>query len=334
MTLAHDKGTRRRDLVDEVEAAAPAGKPAVQRKSIELHGRPYVYRTAGTGPLVVLLHGIAASSATWDDVIPRLARYCKVIAPDLIGHGESDMPPGDYSLGGYANLVRDLLTVLGEERGTIVGHSLGGGVAMQFVYQFPERSERIALISSGGLGREVHPILRAAALPGAELVLPWLSVVGDRSITMLAKLAQRVGLRESADLAQTWRSFVALKNPVGRRTFLHTVRDIIDVGGQRVSAMDRLYLAAELPMLIVWGEKDPLIPASHAHRAHEVVAGSRLEIFAGAGHYPYIEDPERFAAVLIDFVRTTTPVALDVTRIRRRLQSGPRAQAVPPATTR
>jgi pimeloyl-ACP methyl ester carboxylesterase len=252
-----------------------------------------------------------------------------VIAPDLIGHGESDMPPGDYSLGGYANLVRDLLTVLGEERGTILGHSLGGGVAMQFVYQFPERSERIVLVSSGGLGPEVHPILRAAALPGAKMVLPWLSVAGDRSIGMLAKLAQRIGLRESTDLAQTWQSFVALKSSAARRTFLHTVRDIIDLHGQRISAMDRLYIAAELPMLIVWGEKDPLIPPSHAYHAHEAVAGSRLEIFAGAGHFPYIEDPERFAAVVTDFVRTTKPVTLDAARIRRRLQGGPRTLASP-----
>ena len=299
------------------------GEPAISRRTVDLHGKPYVYRTAGSGPLIVLLHGIAASSATWDNVIPRLARRFKVIAPDLLGHGESAMPPGDYSLGAYANLVRDLLVALGEERGTLVGHSLGGGVAMQFAYQFPERCERIVLVSSGGLGREVHPILRAAALPGAELVLPWLSVVGDRSIRALGRLAQRVGLRQSADLAETWRSFVALETPEGRRTFLHTVRDIIDLGGQRVSALDRLYLTADLPMMIVWGDKDPLIPVSHAHHAHEVVAGSRLEIFPGAGHFPYLEDPERFAAVVLDFIATTRPVALDVASIQRKLQGGP-----------
>jgi len=299
------------------------GEPAISRRTVDLHGKPYVYRTAGSGPLIVLLHGIAASSATWDNVIPRLARRFKVIAPDLLGHGESAMPPGDYSLGAYANLVRDLLVALGEERGTLVGHSLGGGVAMQFAYQFPERCERIVLVSSGGLGREVHPILRAAALPGAELVLPWLSVVGDRSIRALGRLAQRVGLRQSADLAETWRSFVSLETPEGRRTFLHTVRDIIDLGGQRVSALDRLYLTADLPMLIVWGDRDPLIPVSHAHHAHEVVAGSRLEIFPGAGHFPYLEDPERFAAVVLDFIATTRPVALDVTSIQRKLQTGP-----------
>jgi pimeloyl-ACP methyl ester carboxylesterase len=310
-----------------VEQAAPA-EGEVQRKTIELHGKRYVYRTAGTGSLVVLLHGIAASSVTWDKVIPRLAKHHKVIAPDLLGHGESDVSP-DCSLGGYANLVRDLLAVLGEERGTIVGHSLGGGVAMQFAYQFPERCERIVLVSSGGLGREVHPILRAAALPGAELVLPWLSVVGDRSIRLLAKVAQRVGLRESADLAETWRSFVALESAAGRRTFLHTVRDIVDLGGQRVSALDRLYLTAELPMLIVWGENDPLIPASHGRHAHEVMAGSRLEIFAGVGHFPYIEDPERFAAVVIDFIRTTKPGTLDFARLRSSLQSGARTPRGP-----
>src|SRR5690349_21770482 len=141
----------------------------VERTTIGLHGQVYTFRAAGSGPLLVLLHGITGSSKTWEHLIPRLSQHYRVVAPDLIGHGESAKPPGDYSLGAYANLVRDLLEALGEQRGTIVGHSLGGGVAMQFAYQYPERCERLVLVSSGGLGREVHPILRAAALPGAEL---------------------------------------------------------------------------------------------------------------------------------------------------------------------
>jgi pimeloyl-ACP methyl ester carboxylesterase len=282
---------------------------------------------AGTGPLIVLLHGIAGSSETWSNIIPRLARTHTVIAPDLLGHGESAKPPGDYSLGAYANLIRDLLEALDMPPATIVGHSLGGGVALQFAYQFPERCERLVLVSSGGLGREVHPILRAAALPGADLVLPWLATGAARGIGTLVKVMGKVGFRKSADLGETWRSFVSLEDPEARRAFLHTVRSVIDLGGQLVSASDKLYLTKGLPTLIVWGERDPLIPVKHAVDSHDVMPGSRLEIFSDVGHYPYLEDPERFAAVVLDFIRTTEPRPFDVDQLRTSLRAGPPSSA-------
>jgi pimeloyl-ACP methyl ester carboxylesterase len=321
---------------DRLRRAALAGMlPSVHMKNdaqqgyppnwfeIELHGQRYSYRMAGSGSPVVLLHGIASSSLTWEKVIPRLIEHHTVIAPDLLGHGNSAKPSGDYSLGAYANLVRDLLEALDKDRATIVGHSLGGGVALQFSYQFPDRTERLVLVSSGGLGREVHPILRAAALYGADVVLPWLSVGFDRSIATLVKTLGRVGFRASPDLGEMWRAFVALEEPEARRAFLQTVRGLIDLGGQRVSANDRLYLTAELPTMIVWGEKDPLIPVAHAHRAHEAMPGSRLEIFPGVGHYPHLDDPEHFAAILLDFIRTTVPRPFDPNRLRSRLRAGP-----------
>lgn len=297
-----------------------------ERSQIILHGQRYIYRGAGAGALVVLLHGIAGSSVTWEQVIRRLSPHCHVIAPDLLGHGESAKPPGDYSLGAYANLIRDLLEALGEGSGTIVGHSLGGGVAMQFAYQYPDRCERLVLVSSGGLGREVHPLLRAAVLPGAEIVLPWLSVAAARGIGSLVKVLGRVGFRESADLAEIWRSFVSLGDPEARLAFLQTVRGLLDVGGQRLSATDKLYLTAGLPTLIVWGEQDPLIPVSHAYRAHENISGSRLAIFPGAGHFPFLDDPERFAAILLDFMKATRPHPVDADQRRSRLLTG-----VPPS---
>jgi pimeloyl-ACP methyl ester carboxylesterase len=297
------------------------------RLEITLHGHQVSYRSAGRGPLLLLLHGIAGTSATWDDVVPLLSRRHTVIAPDLIGHGDSEKPRGDYSLGAYANSIRDLMEALGKERATIVGHSLGGGVAMQFAYQFPERCERLALVSSGGLGREVHLLLRASALPGAEAVLPWLCVAGQQSVGKVVHALGKMGLRASADLEETWRSFVSLAEPEARRAFLHTVRGIIDLGGQRVSARDRLYLAAEMPTLILWGAQDPLIPVRHAREAHEAIRGSRLEIFAGAGHFPHRDDPQRFAEVLLDFVETTRPLPADPKRLRSRLRAGPQAAA-------
>src|SRR5256714_9236456 len=143
----------------------------MEHEEITLHGHRVSYRRAGWGPVVVLIHGIAGSSATWDEVIEPLAERYTVVAPDLLGHGESAKPRGDYSLGAYASGVRDLLGALGHDRATVVGHSLGGGVAMQMAYQFPERCERLVLVSSGGLGPEVDLMLRALSLPGSEYVL-------------------------------------------------------------------------------------------------------------------------------------------------------------------
>ncbi len=294
---------------------------------ITLHGHRITYRTAGRGPLLVLLHGIAGSSETWEGVIPALAARFTVLAPDLLGHGASPRSTGDFSLGAYANAVRDLLEALGHGRGTIVGHSLGGGVAMQFAYQFPERCQRLVLVSSGGLGRELHPLLRAAALPGAEFVLPWLSAAGDRGVREVAHMLRRVGFRASADLEEAWRGFASLRAPDARRAFIQTVREIIDVGGQRVSAHELLYLTEEMPALIVWGENDPLIPVRHGVEAHARMPGSRLEVFPRAGHFPYLEDPLRFVSVLIEFVQSTKPLRTDPTRLGSRLRAGPKPAA-------
>ena len=276
---------------------------------------------------MVLLHGIAGTSATWDAVIPRLAEHYDVLAPDLLGHGESAKPRGDYSLGAYANALRDLLEALGKNRATLVGHSLGGGIAMQFAYQFLGRCERLVLVDSGGLGREVHPLLRAAALPGAELVLPWLSTTTSRGVGALVRGMNRLGIRAGPDLDETWRSFVSLREPAARRVFIQTVRGVMDLSGQRVIANERLYLAEGLPTLIVWGENDPLIPVRHARASHERIAGSRLEIFPEAGHFPHRDDPERFAKVLADFIRTTRPLHASAKRFGDRLRAGPGAPA-------
>jgi pimeloyl-ACP methyl ester carboxylesterase len=297
----------------------------VEPREITLHGHRVSYRAAGSGPLLVLIHGIAGSSATWEEVLPRLAERYTVVAPDLLGHGLSAKPRTDYSLGAYASALRDLLGVLGFERGTIVGHSLGGGVAMQFAYQFPERCERLVLVSSGGLGHELHLLLRAAALPGAEWVLPLLcSRRLCEAVDGMARFLGRTGLRAGPDLDEIWRSFVSLSDPDARQAFIHTVRTVIDIRGQRGSAGDRLYLAAELPTMIIWGEHDPLIPVAHAYSGHERIRESRLEIFSNAGHFPHRGDPRRFVEVLVDFIESTAPAQVDEQRWRQRLRNGSR----------
>ena len=295
----------------------------MEREEIVLHGHRVSYRQAGWGPLIVLIHGITGSSDTWLDVIDDLAQDHTVVAPDLLGHGESAKPRGDYSLGAYASGIRDLLAALGHDRGTVVGHSLGGGVAMQMAYQFPERVERLVLVSSGGLGREVNLLLRAAALPGSELVLPLLTARGIVDWTnAVAGFLGRFGLRPGADLEEIWRGFSSLSDVEARTAFVHTLRGIIDPGGQRVSAQDRLYLAAEMPSLIVWGERDPVIPFAHGLRASEAMPGSRLVSFPDAGHFPHREAPRRFADALLDFMEDTSPSVIPEERLREMLREG------------
>jgi pimeloyl-ACP methyl ester carboxylesterase len=289
--------------------------PGAGLHEIELHGHRVFYRAAGSGPVIVLVHGITSTSATWANVLPYLAERFTVIAPDLLGHGESAKPRGDYSLGAYASGIRDLLFALGYERATFVGHSLGGGVAMQLAYQFPEHAERLVLVSSGGLGREITPLLRAASLPGSELVLPLL--VNGRVLgagRAVGRVLGRVGLRVHTDLGEVLRGHASLTDGEARSAFLHTLKTIVDPGGQRIDARDRLYLARAIPFLLVWGERDPIIPVEHARAAHRLVPGSRLELFGDAGHFPHLDDPLRFVRVLIDFMDTTEPARLGVGR--------------------
>ena len=277
-------------------------------RTLELHGESMSYRLLGEGPALLLIHGISSSSESWVEVLPALAERHTVIAPDLIGHGASAKPRGDYSLGAFASSLRDLLVALGHERATIVGHSLGGGIAMQFGYQFPERVERLVLVDSGGLGREVHLMLRAATLPGADLVLPALARTGALGAGAgAARALGRLGLHASAELRGIADGFATLEDPDAARAFLHTARAIMDAGGQRVSARERLHLAREIPTLIVWGERDSLIPVAHGYAAHELLPHSRLEVFEGAGHFPFRDDPLRFVSVVRSFIDASAP---------------------------
>jgi pimeloyl-ACP methyl ester carboxylesterase len=263
---------------------------------------------------VLLIHGIVGCAEQWDQVIPLLAQRYTVVAPDLLGHGQSAKPRGDYSLGAYAASVRDLLVALGHRRATVVGHSLGGGVAMQFAYEYPPFAERLVLVSSGGLGREVHLMLRAATLPGSEIVLPL--IAHERLLGVggaLAGLLGRFGLQASTDLAEMARGYGSLADAGARQAFIHTLRAVLDIGGQRVSATDRLYLAALVPSLIIWGGHDPLIPVEHATVAHRGLPNSRLEVFENAGHFPQLHDPVRFALTLIDFIESSEPTQMEFT---------------------
>jgi pimeloyl-ACP methyl ester carboxylesterase len=267
---------------------------------IDLHGHRAIYRTVGNGPPVVLIHGMINSSRHWERVALQLADHHTVIAPDLLGHGDSATPRGDYSLGAHAASIRDLLSAIGVERASIVGHSYGGGVAMVFFWLFPHRTERLGLISSGGLGHEVSPLLRSMALPGMSHVLA--AAAHPRVVRAFAGRG-----RQGQAIARALRP---LSDPGAREAFLQTLRSVIDIRGQRVSARDRLYLLQAMPTLIVWGERDHTIPIEHGIATHEAVPHSRFETLPRAAHFPHLEDPDGLAAVLRDWLATTQPARL------------------------
>jgi pimeloyl-ACP methyl ester carboxylesterase len=311
--------------VGDGTAPAHAGPRPEHRfpvRELTIHGHRIAYRMAGRGPVLLLLHGIAGSSLTWTPTMERLETEYTLVAPDFLGHGHSAKPTGDYSLGNFASMLRDLLQVLDIDRATIVGQSFGGGVAMQFAYQFPDRCERLVLVDAGGLGREVSWLLRLVTLPAAEFVMPVLfpSFVrgwGDS----VARFAWDRGVRYPPAM-EIWRAYRSLTEAESRRAFARTMRSVIDPSGQSVSARDRLYLAEEMPTLIVWGEDDHIIPSAHAYQALEAMPHSRLELLPGVGHFPQTEDPDAFVAVLRDFLSTTEPGEVTVAEQRDRLMRG------------
>jgi pimeloyl-ACP methyl ester carboxylesterase len=317
MTTQTATAPKRRTAAPKRRSKPLAALPTIERCEVKLHGHRVNFNIAGQGPPVVLIHGVAGRAAQWDQTMLQLAERHTVIAPDLLGHGESAKPRGDYSLGAFASGVRDLLIGLDIEGATVVGHSLGGGIAMQFAYQFPERCQRLVLVSSGGLGQDVHPVLRAATLPGSEIVLPLLA---HEKLLDVASIVPRVlgkfGFRAGPDITEMARGYSSLSNAEGRSAFIHTVRAVIDPTGQRINASDRLYLASKMPSMIVWGTRDRIIPVSHAKPAHKGMPGSRLEIFEDAGHFPHLDDPLRFARCLTSFLKETKPAKLELGQMR------------------
>jgi len=294
---------------------------AIEPRRITLHGRSVTYAQLGSGPVLLLIHGMGGTFENWQAVIEPLARHHTVVAPDLPGHGTSAPGGGDYSLGALAAGLRDLLIALGHERATLVGHSLGGGIAMQFAYHFPEITERLVLVSSGGLGPEVSPVLRAAALPGADLFIAATAGPGRTVGSAIARGLAAVGLRPNTDVAEVLRGYSSLAEPDRRAAFLATLRSVIGTGGQRVHAGDRLYLAEGTPVLIIWGARDPIIPLRHGENAHKAIPGSHLEVFEGVGHLPQLEAPGRFVAVLERFIAENEPARFDSKQWRGRLRA-------------
>jgi pimeloyl-ACP methyl ester carboxylesterase len=290
---------------------------------VTVHGHRRAYVKVGSGPALLLLHGLGCDHTTWNPIINSLAEDFTVIAPDFLGHGESDKPRADYSIGGYANGMRDLLTILNIDKVTVVGHSFGGGVAMQFAYQFPERTERLVLVSSGGLGREVTLGIRAINLPGFHPFVGLLNLPVMRHLTrsLLVGLSDS-GITAFRDLDEVADIVGAWGDPRARRAIKHLVRNCVDMSGQIISMRDRAYLTATLPMAVVWGEDDMVLPRKHAEVLSSLAPEARVEVFDDAGHLPHKAHPDRFVEFLTSFIAETQPAVYRRANIRRLLLTG------------
>jgi pimeloyl-ACP methyl ester carboxylesterase len=290
---------------------------------VTIHGHRRAFVRAGSGPAVLLLHGLGCDHTTWEPVIETLARRYTVIAPDLLGHGQSDKPRADYTLGGFANGMRDLLTVLGIDKVTVIGHSFGGGVAMQFAYQFPERTERLMLVASGGLGPEVSPAIRAISTPGFHQVMSVLTLPGIRHAGKAGLRAlSATGLSLTRDLDEVAEIYDTFRDPQARHAVRHVVRAVVDWQGQIVTMADRAYLTEAMPMWVVWGRNDRVIPVRHANAAAQLAPNARVEVIPDSGHFPHKDHPQRFARIVNDFIRTTEPASYSRARFRRLLRNG------------
>lgn len=290
-------------------------------KYLDLHGDRIAYREAGQGHALLLIHGMAGSSATWRAIIPQLSKKYRVIAPDLLGHGMSAKPRGDYSLGAFAVFLRDLLDELGVARATVVGQSLGGGIAMQFTHQHRDYCERLVLIGSGGLGPDLSPVLRMLSAPGAELVLPIVAPLPVLNLgNKLGSWLRSAGIH-APRAGEMWYAYSSLSDARTRQAFLRTLRSVVDYRGQSVSALNKLHVAAGLPTMLIWGDHDRIIPVAHGYAAHEALDGSRLEVLEGIGHFPHAEAPVAVAEILEDFITSTAPQpATDSVRMGSRLR--------------
>ncbi len=298
----------------------------IEVQYLTVHGHRRAYVKTGSGPALLLLHGLGCDHTTWLPVIAALSRRYTVIAPDLLGHGKSDKPRADYSVGGYANGVRDLLTVLGVDKVTVVGHSFGGGVAMQFAYQFPERTERMVLVATGGMGPEVTPAIRAITLPGFHQAMGLVTLPGVRHLTRAGlKALSATGLSPTRDLDEVAEIIDSFKDPRARRAIRHVVSAVVDWRGQIVTMVDRAYLTQAMPMCVIWGTDDAVIPVRHAGIAAEYAPGATVEVIANAGHFPHKDHPQRYVKIVDEFIRTHPAATYHRGRWRTLLRNGPQA---------
>jgi pimeloyl-ACP methyl ester carboxylesterase len=182
------------------------------------------------------------------------------------------------------------------------------------------------LVGSGGIGRSVSPMLRLAAVPGIEALMPLFGLPPVRMVTRLtADVMRHFATTFGRDTEELLAVFDALPDNAARTAILRTLRSGVDWRGQVITMLDRAYLAEGMPTLLVWGRHDGVIPLGHGRLAHAAMPGSELEIFDEAGHFPHHSDPTRFVRIVADFVERTEPAPFDAEEWRRRLRRGRQA---------
>ena len=258
------------------------------------------YRVVGSGDPVILLHGIGGFLEYWDANIEALAQGQQVYALDMLGFGRSTKPPAAYTLAFLAQNVQAFAHALQLDRVSLVGLSLGGGVALQFARMFPSRVRKLVLVASAGLGRRIGASLRLATLP------------------VLGELFTRPS---PAGTARAYRSIVADPRCIGdawlntayqmalesgaQRTFLSALRASANVLGVRPHAYKPIVHdlpRITAPTLVVWGKQDPLVPAAYAHVAAQGLPHARLHLFHRCGHLPQLEYVDAFNQLVRTFL--------------------------------
>lgn len=275
-------------------------------ETVELHGHTVGYSVnPGQGTPLLLVHGVGSNMHTWGALSHALvAAGQPYVAVDLLGHGSSGPGNGDFSLGANAARLRDLLDHLGIDSAHLVGHSLGGGISMQFLYQFPDRTASLTLISSGGLGTEVSMGLRAAALPGAKTVMQVITApLVVRILRNATGALESMGMHNADFDSHTVAKFERLQAPDRLDSFLATVRSVVGPAGQRVSAVELVSAVTDpTAVLIIWGENDPMVPSDHGVDAHALLPGSSLVMIPGTGHHPHVDAVQVVATALLSHV--------------------------------
>lgn len=292
---------------DPAEPVTSTDMPVPARRTVLADGHRLSYLEAGPSEAepVILIHGLASDATTWDRAVPPLAAHgLRVIALDLLGHGASDKPDGGYLLPDFGRSLHAFMGALGLQRATVAGHSLGGAIAVYFGYHYPQCLQRLVLVAAGGLGREVHPVLRAATLPGASRLLGWALHPAARRLYRSPRLHRMLRLTPE-NLVNLRRASEALCDPVGRAVFFAALRGVVEPLGQRGSFLEMRYLAEHVPTLLVWAERDGVIPVAHAHATHAHLPGSRIVLFPGGGHEAHRRHAPAFADAVAQFVAST-----------------------------
>ncbi len=252
------------------------------------------------GTPVLLIHGLGASADIWMYNVEALARQHRVYVPDLVGFGRSDKPGPSFSPFDYTPFLDDFMNLLKIERVSLVGQSLGGGIALHYALQFPQKVNKLVLVDSAGLGKEVIWTLRLMSLPWVGELFSYPNRKGVEIFFRLAVLNRALVTKDFVELY-----YDIFSRPGFQKFFLMILRQIVDIRGAREEILDpimnNLYKIAQ-PVLIIWGEKDGVLPIQHGYLGKEKLPHAKLKIMEGCGHIPFFEKSDEFNELVLNFL--------------------------------